>query len=579
LRSHLQLPLFYCNLEKFLMARKSTYEELEQRNKELEKEAVNCKRTEEALQESEKRLKNVTNSIEELLVLLDQNFKVQLINSTLAKAYNVSLDEYKGKHCYELFYGCKHICEGCPAIKVLNEGKVTRAALRYRPDGRIYDRTAYPFIEDNGDITGVIVIGCDITQQKQAEEKQRESEELLRGTIESTADGILVVNEKGQVICTNERFVQLWRIPEELIRKREDKRLLDFVLNQLKEPKAFLSKVQALYKTLDEDFDVINFKDGRVFERFSSPLIRDGQIAGRVWSFRDISERKRAEEALRESEKKYRSLLETTSQGYWMIDPGLKNIEVNPSLCNMLGYLPDEMLGKTPFYFVDDENREIFIEQFSKISTISHRSYEIILKKKNGQDLNTFINATTIRDESGEVQGAFALITDITDMKQTEQRLKQREKELEIKNIRLEEMNTALNILLKKRDEDKKELEEKVMTNIKELVFPYVTKLKNTGLNHTQEVFADIIQSNMEEIISPFAYKLSHKYLNFTPTELKVANLVKQGLRTKEIAKLLNSSPETITRHRKSMRKKLKLTDKKSNLRTHLLSLANGYIE
>ena len=168
---------------------------------------------------------------------------------------------------------------------------------------------------------------------------------------------------------------------------------------------------------------------------------------------------------------------------------------------------------------------------------------------------------------------------DITNIKQTEQRLKQREKELEIKNIRLEEMNAALKVLLEKREEDKKELEEKVMTNIKELVLPYVTKLKNTGLNDRQEIFADIIQSNIEEIVSPFAQKLSHKYLNFTPTELKVAYLVKQGLRTKEIAKLLGASPETITRHRKSMRKKLKLTDKKSNLRTHLLSLNNGYIK
>ena len=435
------------------MDRKPTYEELAQRNKELEKEAVNWKRTEEALQESEKRFKNITNSIEELLVLVDQNLNVQLINSTLAKAYNVSLDEYKGKHCYELFYGRKHICEGCPAIKVLTEGKVTRAALRYRPDGRVYNRTAYPFLEDNGNITGVIIIGCDITRHKQAEEK------------------------------------------------------------------------------------------------------------------------------LRNSEEKYRTLLETTSKGYWMIDPEYKNIEVNPSLCNMLGYGPDEILGKTPFDFVDDENRKIFIDQLSKIPHTTYRSYEISLKKKNGQDLDAYINATTIRDESGELRGAFALITDITDMKQTEQRLKQREKELERKNIRLEEMNIALNILLKKRDEDKKELEEKVMTNIKELVLPYVTKLKNTGLNHTQEVFADIIQSNIEEIISPFAYKLSHKYLNFTPTELKVAHLVKQGLRTKEIAELLASSPETITRHRKSMRKKLKLTDKKLNLRTHLLSLTNGYIE
>ena len=126
------------------MDEKPTYEELEQRNKELEKEALNYKRLEKALQESEKRFKNVTNSIEELIVLVDQNFKIQLINSTLAQAWNISLDDCAGKYCYELFYGRKHICEGCPAIKVLDEGKVIRAALRYRPDGRIYDRTAYP---------------------------------------------------------------------------------------------------------------------------------------------------------------------------------------------------------------------------------------------------------------------------------------------------------------------------------------------------------------------------------------------------------------------------------------------------
>ncbi|MGD8447781.1 MAG: PAS domain S-box protein, partial [Desulfobacterales bacterium] len=313
------------------MPKKPTYEEIERRLEELDKEAVNYKRTEQALQESEKRFKNVTNSIEELLVLLDQNFKVQLINSTLAKAYNLSVDEFAGKHCYEFFYGRKHICEGCPAIKVLNEGKVTRGALRYRPDGRIVDRTAYPFIDDNGDITGVIVIGVDITHQKQAEEKLRESEELLRATIESTADGILVVNKKGQVICTNERFVQLWRIPEELIKKREDNTLLDFVLDQLKEPKAFLSKVQALYKTSDEDFDVINFKDGRVFERFSSPLIRYGQTAGRVWSFRDITDRKRAEEALRESEEKYRVLVENQTDMIVTFDTEGRLLFVSPS--------------------------------------------------------------------------------------------------------------------------------------------------------------------------------------------------------------------------------------------------------
>ena len=140
-----------------------------------------------------------------------------------------------------------------------------------------------------------------------------------------------------------------------------------------------------------------------------------------------IVERKQAEESLRASEEKYRTLLETTSEGCWLINPELKTIEVNEALCKMLGYSQDEMIGKTPFDFVDGENRKIFIEQTSKISNTLHRSYEITLKKKKGQDLPTYFNATTIRDESGEVQGSFAFITDITEKKRAEKALRKSE--------------------------------------------------------------------------------------------------------------------------------------------------------
>ncbi|MBW2639466.1 MAG: PAS domain S-box protein [Deltaproteobacteria bacterium] len=140
-----------------------------------------------------------------------------------------------------------------------------------------------------------------------------------------------------------------------------------------------------------------------------------------------IVERKQAEESLRESAEKYRTLLETTSEGCWLLNSELETIEVNAALCKMLGYSQDEMLGKTPFDFVDDENRKVFIEQTSKISTTLHRSYEITLKKKKGQDLPTYFNATTIRNESGEVQGSFAFITDITEKKRMEVSLRQSE--------------------------------------------------------------------------------------------------------------------------------------------------------
>ncbi|MBW2576061.1 MAG: PAS domain S-box protein [Deltaproteobacteria bacterium] len=140
-----------------------------------------------------------------------------------------------------------------------------------------------------------------------------------------------------------------------------------------------------------------------------------------IWH--DVTEYKQAEEALRESAEKYQTLLEITSEGCWLINPELETIEVNESLCKMLGYSQDEMLGKTPFDFADDENQKIFIEQTSKISGTEHRSYEITLKKKNGEDLHTYFNATTIRDESGQVQGSFAFVTDITERKQAKEAL------------------------------------------------------------------------------------------------------------------------------------------------------------
>ena len=127
---------------------------------------------------------------------------------------------------------------------------------------------------------------------------------------------------------------------------------------------------------------------------------------------------------------------------------------------------------------------------------------------------------------------------------------------------------------IEKRDEARSELEERILSNTKELVIPYLTKLKKNDLNDRQKILIEIIESNLEDIISPFVNKLSSKYLNFTPTELRVANLVKTGQNTKEIAELLNVSKETISNHRKAIRKKLQLTNKKSNLRTHLISLS-----
>jgi DNA-binding CsgD family transcriptional regulator len=165
---------------------------------------------------------------------------------------------------------------------------------------------------------------------------------------------------------------------------------------------------------------------------------------------------------------------------------------------------------------------------------------------------------------------------DITDRKEAEIALLKRENELEEKTQSLEELNTALKVLLEKRQEDKIQGEEKILTNIRELVKPYLEKLKHEGLNRSQKTYMDIVESNLDEIVSPFTFRMSSNHLNLTPTEIQVANLIKQGKRSKEIAELIHASPKTIAIHRGSIRKKLGLQNKKINLRAYLLSVPDN---
>ena len=167
----------------------------------------------------------------------------------------------------------------------------------------------------------------------------------------------------------------------------------------------------------------------------------------------------------------------------------------------------------------------------------------------------------------------YSIIHDITKRRQAELSLIEKRKELENKTHELEEVNAALKVLLKQRDEDKKEFEEKIIANVKNLVFPYIGKLKNSRLNDRQTVYLEIIKSNLEEVIAPFLHRLSSKYSDLTPSEIQIAGLIKDGKTTKEIAELLNSSTDAIDFHRYNLRKKLGLRNRKTNLRSFLLSL------
>jgi DNA-binding NarL/FixJ family response regulator len=157
--------------------------------------------------------------------------------------------------------------------------------------------------------------------------------------------------------------------------------------------------------------------------------------------------------------------------------------------------------------------------------------------------------------------------------KRVELKLLARERELENQTRDLEEVNAALKVLLKQREADKKELEEQIVGNFRELVRPLLEKLKTSGLNDRQKAFLEIAENELNNILAPFLRKVSAGHLKLTPTEIQVANLVKHGKSTKEIANLMRLSIRTVQVNRNNIRRKLGIINKKINLRTYLLSV------
>lgn len=254
----------------------------------------------------------------------------------------------------------------------------------------------------------------------------------------------------------------------------------------------------------------------------------------------------------------------------------------------MTGIMASDMLGKgdyeyaLPFYGV---RRQILIDLVFISSEEIEKKYHFVKKEGNvllaeadvpvkGVPHALWGKASPLYDSRGNVVGAIESIRDITVRKRAEEALKKREKDLKTKSNNLEELNTALKVLLRQREQDKDEIEAKVLANFKQLAMPYIERLKKSRLDAKEADYVNILESNLINIISPFSNKLSSKYLNLTPKEIQVANLIKEGKTSKEIAELLNVSPGTVEFHRENIRVKLKLKNKKDNLRSYLLTFS-----
>ena len=283
---------------------------------------------------------------------------------------------------------------------------------------------------------------------------------------------------------------------------------------------------------------------------------------------------RQAQAALGESEERFRSIFEKSEEAICLIDDQGHYLMVNDAMSRLTRISRQDLIGVHYSTYLDRETHEMMEGYWSrrKRGEPMPSVYEFKLIRQGGE-VRIVENVPTVINRDGKPPLTVAMLRDITERKQTEEALRKRESELLLQKSRLEEVNTALKVLLERRELDKSELEENALSNVKQLILPYLEKLKSTQLEPYQMTLVNTLESYLTEIISSFVSKLSTRFLNLTPTQIQVAKLIKDGKTSKEIASFMNLSENTILSYRYRIRSKLGLKNTKTNLRSYLLSL------
>ena len=280
------------------------------------------------------------------------------------------------------------------------------------------------------------VIQCnirDMTSAHLATEALQQSEACLLATLDSTNDGILTADDNGKVLNSNRRFAEMWHIPSDMIDQHDDNVLLTYVLDQLVEPEIFLKRVKQLYTDDQRDFDTLRFKDGRIFERYSRPLVLNKASSGRVWSFRDVTGRAKAEKELQKSYAILHSVVEGTSDAVYVKDLQGKYLLCNTRVSEMVGKRVDEIIGKDDTnLFPATDAKTIMDGDHSVIESGVTMTYEELVTLADNRQHYFSSTKGTIRDNAGKVIGIFGVARDVSEQKEAEKELGLVNQDLEI---------------------------------------------------------------------------------------------------------------------------------------------------
>jgi PAS domain S-box-containing protein len=271
-------------------------------------------------------------------------------------------------------------------------------------------------------------------KSRQTEAQLERSFSLLEATLESTADGLLVADLNGKIVRFNNKFIELWHIPREILDERDDEKAIAFVSDQLINPHEFLSKTKELYvRQRDVSFDILKFKDGRTFERYSQPQLINGNCVGRVWSFRDITERKNTEEALKESERRLRQIIDLVP--HFIFAKNAKGIFTlaNEAVAGVYGSTVENLLGKSDVDFNSNKKEiEHFIQEDLEVINSGNARYNIEETITDAAGNIRVLSTTKIPYTSPGVDtpGILGVSVDISERKNAEAALIKRDSQL-----------------------------------------------------------------------------------------------------------------------------------------------------
>ena len=382
------------------------------------------KRAEEYVRLQTTALESAANAI----IITDARGSIHWVNPAFSKLTGYSSTDILGKNPRILRSGMQGESFYKKLWSTILAGNVWSGELTNRKkNGELYteEMTIAPVRSDSGEITNFIAIKQDVTERKRADERLRFETALLEAQLEATIDGILVVDENERVILSNRNFAALWKIPDDLMAQADDIPVLHHAVDQVEDPAGFLERVRHLYHHREEKSrEEIRLKDGRVFDRFSAPLTAaNGKYYGRIWSFRDITKRIKAEEKLRASEEQFRQLTEHIPEVFFLLAPNPpRTLYVSPAYEELWGRSPAEVqLDFNKWLeFVNPEDREqvAWFYEHSMEGAAGDVEYRIV----RPDHTTRWIRARSFpqRGVGGEVARVIGVAEDVTAWKQVQ---------------------------------------------------------------------------------------------------------------------------------------------------------------